>query len=88
LKNGTTRKGVTLIDSTKLHPADSWHRAALMYDGKKMYTYIDGKKELEREMDFPLMTKGNISLGVRLNKKNWFKGQIREVRFYNSAKPD
>lgn len=85
LKNGTTRKGVTLIDSTQLHPADSWHRAALGYDGKKMYTYIDGKKELESEVDFPVMTKGNISLGVRLNKKNWFKGQIREVRFYHSV---
>jgi hypothetical protein len=88
LKNGTTKKGHTLIDSTKLHPADSWHRATLAYDGKKMYTYIDGQQEGETEMDFPLMTKGNIALGVRLNKKDWFKGQIREVRFYNFAKPD
>lgn len=88
LKNGKTKKGHTLIDSTKLHPADSWHRAALVYDGEKMYTYIDGKKEGEGEMDFPPVTKGNMSLGVRLNKKNWFKGQIREVRFYNAVKPD
>jgi PelA/Pel-15E family pectate lyase len=88
LKNGKTKKGVTLIDSTKLHPVDSWHRAALVYDGEKMYTYIDGKKEGEGKIDFPLVTKGNISLGVRLNKKDWFKGQIREVHFYNSAKLD
>ncbi|WP_165758928.1 pectate lyase [Niastella yeongjuensis] len=87
LKNGKTKKGITLIDSTKLHPADSWHRVALVYDGKKMYTFIDGKKEGESDMDFPLVTKGNISLGVRLNKKDWFKGQIREVRFCNSVKP-
>jgi hypothetical protein len=53
-----------------------------------MYTYIDGKKEGEGKIDFPLVTKGNISLGVRLNKKDWFKGQIREVHFYNSAKLD
>lgn len=88
LKNGQTKKGVTLIDSAKLHPADSWHRAALVYDGKKMYTYIDGQKEGEGEMDFPPVTKGNIALGVRLNKKDWFKGQIREVHFYHSTKTD
>jgi hypothetical protein len=47
-----------------------------------MYSYINGQKELEGEIDFPPMTKGNISLGVRLNKVNWFKGQIREIRFH------
>ena len=30
-------------------------------------------------------TKGNISLGVRLNKVNWFKGQIREIRFHSEV---
>ncbi len=87
LKNGQTKKGHTLIDSTKLHPANSWHRASLVYDGRKMYTYIDGQKEGESEMDFPVVTKGSLSLGVRLNKKDWFKGEIREVRFYDGVKP-
>lgn len=82
LKNGKTNEGLALIDSTKLHPADKWYWAALVYDGKKMYSYINGKKELEGEIDFPAMTKGNISLGVRLNKVNWFKGQIKEIRFH------
>lgn len=87
LKNGRTNKGLTLIDSTKLHPADRWSWAALIYDGKKMYSYINGQKELEGEIDFPPMTKGNISLGVRLNKKNWFKGQIRKVYFHANVIP-
>lgn len=82
LKNGKTNKGFTLIDSTKLHPVNKWYWAALVYDGKKMRSYINGKKELEGELDFPSMTKGKISLGVRLNKINWFKGQIREIRFH------
>jgi hypothetical protein len=85
LKNGKTNKGVTLIDSTKLHPANRWNWAALIYDGKKMYSYINGQKELEGDIDFPPMMKGNISLGVRLNKVNWFKGQIREIRFHPEA---
>jgi hypothetical protein len=85
LKNGKTNKGLTLIDSTKLHPANRWYWAALVYDGNKMYSYINGQKELEGEIDFPPMTKGNTSLGVRLNKVNWFKGQIREIRFHPEA---
>ena len=47
-----------------------------------MYSYVNGKKELEGEIDFPPMTMGQISFGARLNKMNWFKGQIREVRFH------
>ena len=82
LKNGKTNKGLTLIDSTKLHPVNQWYSLALVYDGKKMRSYINGQKELEGEVHFPAMTKGNISLGVRLNKINWFKGQIREIRFH------
>lgn len=82
LKNGKTNKGVTLIDSTKLHAANQWYWAALVYDGSKMFSYINGKKELEGEMDFSPMTKGDFSLGVRLNKVNWFKGQIRKILFH------
>ncbi len=82
LKNGKTNKGLALIDSTKLHPVNKWYWAALVYDGKKMRSYINGQKELEGELDFPAMTKGKIAFGVRLNKINWFRGQIREIRFH------
>lgn len=85
LKNGKTNKGMALIDLTKLHPANQWYWAAMVYNGKKMYSYINGQKELEGEIDFPAMTTGKISLGVRLNKVNWFKGQIREIRFHPAS---
>ena len=85
LKNGKTNKGLALIDSTKLHPVNKWCWAALVYDGKKMYSYVNGQKELEGEIDFPPMTGGSISLGVRLNKVDWFKGQIREIHFHSDV---
>jgi hypothetical protein len=85
LKNGKTNKGLTLIDSSLLHAANRWYWAALVYDGKSMSSYVDGKKELQGTIDFPAMTSGNIALGVRLNKVNWFKGLIREVRFHPAA---
>ncbi len=85
LKNGKTDMGLTLIDSTKLHPTDKWYWVALVYDGKKMSSYVNRKKELEGKIDFPPMTIGDISIGVRLNKVNWFKGLIREIRFHPQA---
>lgn len=85
LRNGKSKKGLTLIDSTKLHPANKWCWTALVYDGNKMYSYINGQKELEAAIDFPPMTRGNMSLGVRLNKVSWFKGEIREMRFHPEA---
>jgi hypothetical protein len=85
LKNGKTNKGLTLIDSTKLHATDRWYWAAMVYDGKKMTSYINRQKELEGELDFPSMTTGSIAIGVRLNRVNWFKGLIKEIRFHPKA---
>lgn len=82
LKNGATNKGLTLIDSTKLHPADKWYWAAMTYDGRTMNSFVNGKKELEGEIDFPPMINGQTALGVRLNKVNWFKGEIAEIKFH------
>jgi hypothetical protein len=85
LKNGKTDRGLALIDSTKLHPADQSFWVAMEYDGKKMISFVNGKKELEGEINFSAMTEGKISLGVRLNKVDWFKGQIKEIRFHPEA---
>ncbi len=85
LKNGKTDKGLTLIDSTNQHPCDQWYWAALVYDGKKMTHYVNAMKELEGQIEFGPMSRGQISLGVRLNQVNWFKGLIREVRFHSVA---
>lgn len=85
LKNGKTSEGLTLIDSTRLHATNKWYWAAMVYDGKKMTSYVNAVQELEGNMNFVPMTTGEISIGVRLNKVNWFKGQIREIRFHPAA---
>lgn len=85
LKNGKTDEGLTLIDSTKQHAGDQWYWAALVYDGRKMTSYVNAAKELEGDVNFVPMTTGQISLGVRLNKVNWFKGLISEIRFNPAA---
>lgn len=82
LRNGKAKKGLTLIDSTMQHPCDQWYWLALVFDGKKMSDYVNAVKEHEGEVEFSPMNAGQISLGVRLNKVSWFKGQIREIRFH------
>lgn len=85
LKNGKLNKAVTLIDSTQLHLADRWYWVAMVYDGKKMSSYVNGLKQLESPMDFPPMNGGQIAFGMRLNKVTWFRGLISEARFYPEA---
>jgi hypothetical protein len=76
---------LTLLDRTRLHPADRWYWVALVYDGRKMSHYIDGVLELEGEVAFGPMTAGRTSIGVRQNLVSWFKGEIAEARFTPAA---
>ena len=81
LKNGKINKGLTLYDSTRQHLCDQWYWVALMYDGNTMTQYVDAMKEKEGTIALNTMTDGQTSVGVRLNRINWFKGQISEIRF-------
>ena len=74
-----------LIDPTKLHPLDQWAWAELSYDGRTMTASVDGVPELTGDVAFTPMSAGKTSVGVRINKVFWFKGQIKEVRFYPDA---
>lgn len=85
LKNGLSNKGLTLIDSTRLHPVNKWYSITLTYNGKEMITYVDGKPEGKGLISFPPMGAGKTSLGMRLNQIYPFKGFISEVQFYPEA---
>lgn len=82
LLGGNGLKGLALIDARKLHPLDQWAWGELVFDGRTMTSYVDGVRELTGTVSLPLMGPGKTSVGVRQNKVYWFKGQIREVRFY------
>lgn len=75
----------TLRDTTALHPNGKWAWAALVYDGETMAHYVNGVKELESGIAFAPMTAGQVSLGVRNDRRYWFKGSIKEVRFIPEA---
>ena len=75
----------TLRDTAALHPNGKWAWAALVYDGETMSHYVNGVKELERGIAFAPMTDGQVALGVRNDRRYWFKGSIKEVRFIPGA---
>ena len=83
LKSGDAK--LTLIDRAKLHPAGRWTWVALRYDGRTMSVWVDGGKELEGAVAFAPMGAGRTSLGVRQDRRSWFRGAIREVRISAEA---
>jgi hypothetical protein len=85
LMSPVTKGRLVLFDPTKRHPADQWTWVAMVYDGQRLTSYVNGVKELEGEVIFPVFGPGQVSLGVRQNKVYWFKGGLREVRWHTQA---
>ena len=76
---------LTLIDKAVVHQAGRWHAAALSFDGKTMTHYVNGVRESSGEVAFKPLGPGQTSIGVRLNKRSWFKGRIRTIRITPDA---
>ena len=71
----------TLAESTNTHPTGQWYSAALIYDGKMMRHFVNGRQESAAPLEFAPLNHGKTSIGVRLNQVFWFKGAIRKIRF-------
>jgi hypothetical protein len=54
---------------------------ALVFDGSTMKDYVDGREELSGPLVIAPLDDGKTSIGVRMNRVNWFKGAISKVRF-------
>jgi len=71
---------VTLFAKESLHAIGPWYHAAVVVDGKTMRHFVNGKEELNAEIEFHPLRQGRTSLGVRINKLFWYRGAIRKVR--------
>jgi hypothetical protein len=69
-----------LLDRMKLHPLDAWYHAAAVYDGHEFRNYVDGVLEGSAEIHLEPQNAGQTSIGVRINKVNYFKGAILSAR--------
>jgi hypothetical protein len=78
LRSGENYK--VLIDPEQKHPIGEWAHVALVLEDGHMRHFVNGKQELEGNLEFKPMEGGGISLGVRMNKIHWFKGAIHSIR--------
>tara|TARA_R110002050_G_scaffold97971_2_gene203639 strand:+ start:25776 stop:26468 length:693 start_codon:yes stop_codon:yes gene_type:complete len=71
---------LALIDENLVHPLGQWYHVALVVTKNSLSTYVNGKLELTEPYTFNPIETGQSSVGVRLNKRSWFKGDIYKVR--------
>lgn len=83
IKSGENR--LPLLAENFKHPLGLWYSVALVFDGKEMRHYVNGKPELAGNLTINPLGKGKTSIGVRMNKVFWFKGAVRQARFTNRA---
>ncbi|CAN5475408.1 LamG domain-containing protein [soil metagenome] len=83
IKSGDNRSA--LFAENFKHPVGKWYHVALVFDGKEMRHYVDGKLEMSGKITIKPFGKGITSIGVRQNKVYWFKGAVLETRFTNRA---
>lgn len=75
----------TLIDRGKLFPLRAWYHVAAAYDGKRLRAFVNGVEQGSGEMAFAPQGEGRTSVGVRINRVNYFKGAVRTARFTRRA---
>jgi len=71
---------IALYATENRHALGSWYHAAIVVDDHSIRHFVNGHLELSEDIRFQAQDAGKTSLGVRLNKVNWFKGAIRTVR--------
>lgn len=83
IKSGENR--LPLFAENFKHPIGEWHHVALVFDGKEMRHYVNGKLELAGNLIIKPFGAGQTSIGVRMNRIFWFKGAVRKARFTSRA---
>ncbi|MCR8667877.1 LamG domain-containing protein [Aestuariibaculum sp. M13] len=72
-------KWVVLMSPEYSHPLGEWYHIAFTVKDGQQATYVNGKKELEGNVEYKPIIEGQTSIGVRQNKLSWFKGAIYSV---------
>ncbi|WP_229802230.1 LamG domain-containing protein [Pontibacter akesuensis] len=78
----TENASLTLIDSTRTHPVNKWASIRLAYKDGQLKGYVNGEEELSGEIEYlPISSTAKTSIGTRMDKRSWFNGAIRVVKF-------
>lgn len=74
-----------LMDTELLHPADRWYHVAVTYDGEVYKNYVNGKTQVHSVVKLAPLGPGRTSVGVRINKVDYFKGAMLLTRMTRRA---
>lgn len=75
----------TLMNRERRHPLDRWYAVAMVYDGREFRNYVNGVEQGGGEAALAPQGPGRTSVGVRINRVDYFKGAIRLARFTRRA---
>jgi hypothetical protein len=74
-----------LMNRDRLHALGAWYHVAAVYDGREFRNYVNGLQEGAAEIRFAPQQPGRTSIGVRINRVDYFKGAIHLARFTRRA---
>lgn len=74
-----------LLNCEKRYPFGQWYRVTTVYDGKMLRNYVGDELQGEGEVHLIPQRPGHLSVGVRINLKDYYKGAIWGTRFTRSA---
>jgi hypothetical protein len=74
-----------LLNCEKRYPFGQWYRVTTVYDGKILKNYVGDELQGEGEVHLVPQRPGHLSVGVRINLKDYYKGAIYSTRFTRSA---
>ena len=76
-----------LMFADKRHLIGQWYHVAQVYDGRWYRSYVNGELQGEAEVAFKPQGPGRASVGVRMNRVNYFHGAVAKARFTSAALP-
>ena len=88
IHNGPEQHGVALAcDAAHLHPLDRWYAVAATYDGKTLRGYVDSELQGEINVTLAPLPPGTTFVGTRIDKRDFFTGDIYSARFTPTVLP-
>lgn len=75
----------TLYAEKFTHQLNKWYHAALVYENGTMIHYVNGIEEMRGSVKYLPINSGNVSIGMRMNKRSYFKGEIKLIRMTDRA---
>ncbi|HVG26083.1 MAG TPA: LamG domain-containing protein [Acidobacteriaceae bacterium] len=76
------QQGILLAcDPAHLHPLDRWYTIAATYDGTTLRSYVNAELQGEVPVTLAPLPPGSTSVGTRINKRDFFTGDVFSARF-------